>query len=561
MSATRPPTLSSEQLADWLDPPAPSQAPYWVRALIGPYLNYLVQLTATDTILFYTFAESLPDYLASDTTIEGFAPIPLNQRDAVRTALLGIEQVIDLKFQETNDPNRQDTISLMTNRQQRTDGFAWGPGRSLKSYDVFLDNDPPVRIVEGQYDALALIHEVGHALGLRHSFEGSQSFDSGGVDPALNGTEESSVWTVMSYTSYKAQFIAEFRTFDIAALQWLYGPSKLVRMGDDRYVLSSKEANFIWDAGGFDTLDASHLDQVQLDFYGGAVGAKDDLRLVLDLRVGTKGYVDHALSRISLPGQITINAGTVIEAVIGTASRDWVYGNEASNRLEGRAGNDLLVGREGADSLYGSEGADSIVGGAGSDRIEGGEDVDWAFFEHTRSSYRIDAQLGDRYLIFRNNQGLEEFDELVGVERLHFADGTVILKEDTQGFWVSRLISLLGGAQALQQRAIAGYAISALDQAMTPEVLAGLGITYFIGAHASQRDVIAKVYQNLWEKGLVLEAPSEGVINGLEASATMAAMSPTELLLWACRLPATEQMIQLTGVNDQGFAIDWPQGS
>lgn len=558
MPAVLQPTLDSPQLAAWLSPPLPDSAPYWVQALIGPNMAYLIRSAPSDRILFYTFAESMPEYFALDNNDEGFAPIPIEQRAAVRAMFARLEQVIDLHFVETNNPIQQGTIALMTNRQQRTDGYAWGPGFSLKAYDVMLDNEPPLKFADGQYDALTLIHEVSHALGLRHSFEGSQRFDSGGNDPSLSGAEESTVWTVMSYTSYKDQYRAELRPFDIAALQWLYGPSKIARLGDDRYMLRSTEANFIWDSAGFDTLDASGLDGVRRDYFGSPVGETSDLRLVLDLRPGTKGFIDNAFDRISLPGQITVNAGTVIEAVVGTASRDWVYGNEVANRLEGRAGDDLLVGREGDDSLFGGEGADSLMGGPGSDFLDGGRGTDWAFFEGPRSSYRISPQASGRYLIQTQTANGMQIDQLVDLERLHFSDGTVILKEDPQGYWAVRMIALLGGPSRLQETALSGYAINALDQGMPRADLARLGISAMVGEKASTRDLIAKSYAIFWQSGLLAQAPSDQDIDALNAAALGAAMDASALLLWACELPVTETLVALAGINEQGLAVLWP---
>ena len=583
-----PPALESPALAAWLNPPAPSQPPYWVQALIGPNLAYYLRLAPADRTLFYAFAESMPEYFALDNNDEGFAPIPLAQRDAVRSMFSYLEQLIDLQFQESTNLIQQRTLALMTNRQQRSDGYAWSPGFSLKAYDVFLDNDPPINFAVGQFDALTLIHEVSHALGLRHAFEGSQAFDSGGSDPALSGNEESTIWTVMSYTSYKDQFRAELRPFDIAALQWLYGPSKSQRMGDDRYTLLSTEANFIWDAGGFDTLDASGLDAVKRDFYGSPVGAASDLRLVLDLRVGTKSHIDIDFDRISLPGQITINAGTTIEAVIGTPSRDWIYGNEVGNLIEARGGDDLLAGREGDDRLFGGEGADSLAGGAGDDLLDGGPGIDWAFFDGPRAGFALQVQSPSHYALSRRSLSQAEVDQLNDIERLQFSDGTVVLAVDPHGQISLRMIGLLAGPAVLKLGSssglsvsaasgggtgagdgtgalpvtylatLLGFAMQALDQGMSASALASLAIRSVFGEQANTRDLIARVYQHWWEMDLVDQPPEAGFIDRLEHIATQAQFTPSSLLLWACELPQSDQMIKLSGIDETGLGVIWP---
>ena len=58
-----------------------------------------------------------------------------------------------------------------------------------------------------------LLHELGHALGLKHPFEG---------DIQLPYNEDSTAFTLMSYDVVGGPY-AQFSSYDLAALNWLYG--------------------------------------------------------------------------------------------------------------------------------------------------------------------------------------------------------------------------------------------------------------------------------------------------------------------------------------------------
>jgi hypothetical protein len=161
----------------------------------------------------------------------------------------------------------------------------------------------------------------------------------------------------MSYTSDPAQYALRLGDLDIAALQYLYGPSATARAGDDVYTASSAAPNLIWDGAGADTLSVAMAPQGATVF----------------LTPGHWGFIGAAKSdRITAPGQITVNFGTVIENLIGSALADRLVGNEVGNRIEGQAGNDTMEGGEGDDTLSGGAGGDTFsfaATGNGVDRV------------------------------------------------------------------------------------------------------------------------------------------------------------------------------------------------
>lgn len=99
-----------------------------------------------------------------------------------------------------------------------------------------------------------LIHEIGHALGLKHPHGGSVT---------LPNYQDSDQYTVMSYNKHPDMRFVEPRTpqlFDIAAIQHLYGTNTNTRSGNNTYSWGTN-ANFIetiWDGGGNDTISAAN---------------------------------------------------------------------------------------------------------------------------------------------------------------------------------------------------------------------------------------------------------------------------------------------------------------
>jgi hypothetical protein len=89
------------------------------------------------------------------------------------------------------------------------------------------------------------------------------------------------------------------------------------------------------------------------------------LGVSLDLARSTMQVLNANLS-------LRIQAGTVLETVLGTAQNDVISGNDADNILVGNAGNDLLSGGLGRDILIGGLGADTLVGGSGDDLLIAG---------------------------------------------------------------------------------------------------------------------------------------------------------------------------------------------
>jgi len=157
-------------------------------------------------------------------------------------------------------------ITDMANNQSAYAFYpAWSGG---KPGDIWFNPDfGPWDWQEGGFDLYTMIHEVGHAIGLEHSFDAP-------VAPVELDTHRH---TVMSYTELEqnvvsfgyndGEFFGHFRSpepetpmvLDIAAVQEIYGADPDTRVGDTVYTFRqfSPSMETIYDAGGNDTIDMS----------------------------------------------------------------------------------------------------------------------------------------------------------------------------------------------------------------------------------------------------------------------------------------------------------------
>jgi Ca2+-binding RTX toxin-like protein len=371
--------------------------PYWIDALVDDYGSGsdFQQLLGASKTWYYAFPSALPSYDTNSTNAIEWSPFTSTQIARTKIALNLLEPYFDFKFVESIDPSALNTLSFANNKQTDSAAYAKLPSKYLFGSDVFLNNDGTnTTLADGSYSALTLIHEIGHALGLKHPFAGTDN-----VAPYLPTAEDKTLWTVVSYTHSPAEYTLDIRPLDVAALQYIYGPSKTSRVGNDTYKISQSNSNFIWDGAGVDTLDASDL----------SLGA------TVYLNPGYWGHIGAIQSStITSSGQITVNFGSVIENLTGSSYEDKLFGNDIENVISGGAGSDVI------DGLAGN---DTINGGSGDDQIDGGAGLDIAQFSGKRANYLISNTAGSYQVT--DTVGSDGTDRLLNIEQLVFTDLSV----------------------------------------------------------------------------------------------------------------------------------------
>jgi Ca2+-binding RTX toxin-like protein len=178
--------------------------------------------------------------------------------------------------------------------------------------DVFVDRS--LVGISTDLDYLFL-HEIGHALGLSHPFDGLNR-----LPPSLDTRSN----TVMSYGG---EFMSSQRLgyLDIQAIQHLFGPNS----GD-----GSQVSSWSWN------------------------------------------QVDERLVQRGTENSDKILGCAVSDVITGYAGADTLAGFDGTDRMYGGLGNDNLSGNEGNDSLYGDSGDDRLFGGTGVSNLYGGSGSD-----------------------------------------------------------------------------------------------------------------------------------------------------------------------------------------
>jgi hypothetical protein len=317
---------------------------------------------------------------APDQDAAGFAAMTDGQQSGVRAALAAWAAVANVTFTQLETGG---DIQLGTNSQANaTAGYAYHDASGV-AY-VFTNNDAAYNysFKDGGYGILTLIHELGHALGLKHPGAYNAGSDVIPPGPFLPADTDNRDYSIMSYNDSAGallhhQYAITPMLYDIQAIQYMYGANMSYHTGDDTYKFAKASAmQCIWDAGGADTFD-----------FSACTGAT-----VIDLNAGSFSSTAPGYNNISIAYNVTIE-----KAIAGNGGST-IYANDAG---------DLIIGGKGVDIIHEGAGNDVITGGGGRDTV---------IYKGTWESYTLSAAAG---VVTVAGEGV---DTLSGITNIQFSD-------------------------------------------------------------------------------------------------------------------------------------------
>ncbi len=323
-------------------------------------------------VLSYSFVDTA-SALSYSGPESGVGEVNEAIKNNVRQIMQEYDQVLPFSLVEVPDrPSNNGQIRILF-ANDPVYAYSYAPGLETGGDIVLSRNyeiDPQFSFSQspGNFGYQRLVHEIGHALGLRQpnnyagfGFAERPTFPAQG--PRLSFVQDNNSNTAMSFNTAGVG-VSTPMPYDVRALQFLYGFSD-ANSGNNLYQFDGN--NFIgvkqtiWDAGGIDTLDFSALPAIGSYFFdmneGGVSTNQSALNASTYLAINDPTQFPYSASSYGT----YIGYGTSIENLQGSPVNDLILGNTAANGINGGGGDDILIGGLGGDTLAGGPGRDTFV--------------------------------------------------------------------------------------------------------------------------------------------------------------------------------------------------------
>jgi Ca2+-binding RTX toxin-like protein len=309
-------------------------------------------------VLTYSFPTGTAYHASNYDEWSSWFSLSSPERAAVRAALNTLSHFANVSFVETSDTSTN--VGELRFAYSNTLGndeaaHAYFPFSHPSAGDVWFNpdhfNTDRSGIPVGSYDYLTILHEVGHSLGLKHSFTAPNAIAAG---------LDSFFYSIMSYTAspwsahgdnYASFYPTTPMYYDLLALQALYGV-RSYNNGNNIYVFKDgvRYWQAIHDTGGADTIVYQGVESVTIDLIPGHFSTLSE----------AIGFTRPNGTTQTSKATVTIGPKVVIESAHGGSGNDVLLGNTVANILNGHAGNDSLRGGYGNDRMLGGPGDDNF---------------------------------------------------------------------------------------------------------------------------------------------------------------------------------------------------------
>ena len=399
----------------------------------------------TSVTVTFSFPSEAPAYADAEDK-NGFQPYSADQQQAVRGILAMLSQQVGIDFSEVADTASSYGDLRFSNNDQmeKSSGYALLPNTNGDaSGDVYIDLQYSTGVTPGSYQYATLVHEIGHALGLKHpgNYNGDEATDNTVMGNFLGVKEDKTIFTIMSYRESSQEIQGDwYAPYDILTLRYLYG-GRAFNATETTYNFTDavgQKLNSLIDDGGNDTIDLSAL----------TAGA------VLDLTPGGLSSIGRTVAGAETVQNLAIGVDTILENVVGTAYKDIITVNAASNQVEGGAG------------------------------------VDFVLYNDSVTSHSI-TKNGSVFIV----SGANDSDSLVNVERVIFSDKKLAL--DGNAGLVAKLLGTVFGKDAVKVPEYVGIGLNLIDGGMSYSELMQLALNERLGAGFTNEAEVDLLFTNL----------------------------------------------------------------
>ena len=376
---------------------------------------------------YFSGAENENYTIFSEHEATNRAAFNTEQKAAATNALQSWANVANISFTNVADnANSVGEIRFAFSSDNSLSGV-WGHAYYPSNYfpfggDIWVNykqaSDTDWAKGSGNFDSL--IHEIGHALGLKHPFEDQ---------PRLSPQYDTEQFTVMSYTNpaktlwpqvtqNSSRYSAQSKSvnpespmvLDIAAIQYMYGKNTSYKSGDDVYTMDPSSPFFktIWDASGSDTINASSfIHACNIDLNPG--------------NYSSLGFRSNWYDFKHIDWDTPYKDSEIYDGTnnLGIAFDCWI------ENAVGGSNNDILTGNNKNNQLQGNSGSDSLAGGAGNDTIDGGAGNDTVIFKGNFADYITSYSAATKTFTIKDKTvARDDADSITSTEYFQFADST-----------------------------------------------------------------------------------------------------------------------------------------